>query len=610
MGVPAYVRDLVLIAILCVVLVFQLLFEPLSSAVLIGAAVLGCAPLIWRVLRAFADKEWISMDLLAGVALLFALLSRAWESAIFIEIMLAAARILDAYTSDRTEKNIRSLLQLRPTTAKVLRDNAMMRVAIADVRRDDIVEVGTGERVPVDGEVVSGTCAIDESSLTGESMPKDKREGDLVLASTLVQWGTIRFRATRIGTDTTIERVIALVAQARSQKPKTQTLGERFGKIYLVAIFVGAAALLAFTQDVLSVLAVVLVVCADDIAIAIPITYLNAIRTAASRGVLVKGSSYLEALGTIRTVVFDKTGTLTEGRLAVADVYAPTHTRIQLLKLAGIAAQHSTHPVSRAISAQVLAEHINTPVSDASHEIGGMGIAATHKGAEIVVGREQLMHDRKIGVPTIIRNYAARKTADGFSVVFVGYGTTVIGCIAFVDVVRESTTRALHELRALGITKIIMLTGDSEEVAASVAKELGVDAWHSKLLPQDKLTYIRELQASEPIAMIGDGVNDAAALSLAAVGISMGGLGSEGAIESSQIVLMRDDLTELPHAIALARKARAISIQDFWIWGLTNAFGLALVFTGIIGPVGAAVYNFLSDFLPLFNSLRARVSQK
>lgn len=585
-------------------------FHLTDQYIVIGAAIVGLLPVVWGVIQAFRERGWVSMDMLASVALTFSIIGGEWVSAIFVELMLAAARILDEMTRDRTEKSIRGLLRLRPETARVRTGNTLVTTPVESIRVGDVVVIGLGERIPVDGVMMEGSAAVDESSLTGESLPVHKEAGSRVLSSTLVQVGSVMMRTTHVGKDTTLERVIGLVQSARTQKPKTQTLGERFGAIYITVMFIGSALLLFVTHDVALVLAVVLVVCADDIAVAIPIAYLRAIYAAAHQGVIIKGGRYLEMLGQVRTVVFDKTGTLTTGVLTVDDIVPiEKHTVDEVLRYAAIAATRSTHPVSRAVVLHAQKQGRTDVFPVRIEERGGKGIIAYHAGETIVFGRKTLLDELKMQVPDAIIAHARTASDAGYSVSYVAVRERVIGYIAAADQVRANAAETIRQLRAMGIERVVMLTGDNPRVAAHIAAKLDVDVWHAELLPEDKVRIIAELQAREPIAMVGDGVNDAAALSRAGIGIAMGGLGSEGTIESAQIILMRDDLSTLPRIISLARKVRRISLQDFGIWGVTNSVGLALVFSGTIGPAGAAAYNFLTDFIPLTNSARATMTQ-
>ncbi|MBU6310482.1 cation-translocating P-type ATPase [Patescibacteria group bacterium] len=599
-----YQRDALIAALLSIVLIASFFIAaPLRDALLVGAALLGTAPVVYQAVRSVRAREWGSMELLASVALLFSLATSAWASAVFIALMLAAARILADLTRSQVESSIRSLLKLKPQTALIERGESLVTVPVDAVQVGEIVHVRISERVPVDGTVLRGEAAIDESTLTGESLPVDVREGSQVYSSTLVASGSLVLRATRVGKDTTLERVIALVEASRAQKPVAETMGERFGRIYLLVIFFGSAVLLGITHDTALVLAVVLVVCADDVAVAVPITYLRAIRAAARRGIIVKSARHLERFGSITTIVFDKTGTLTTGILRIASVVAPHGDRERVLREAARAAVHSRHPLSRAILDAVP----DTSVSPADvKEFGGRGIVVTDGADTIALGKEALFIELGIEIPENVRSAAVREAGLGRSVSFVSVTGAIIGALAAEDRVKDNASAVIEELRALGIVRTVLLTGDNERVGETVRATTGIDRAYANLLPEDKVRIISELEAEGPVAMVGDGINDAAALARSSVGIAMGGLGAEGTIESAELVVMRDNLDAIPYTLRLARSANRIARQDFYIWGATNAFGLALVAIGYIGPQGAALYNFLTDFLPLGNALRVR----
>lgn len=584
------------------------LLGAVDEPMLVAAAFGGTLPVLWRAGLAVREHEWASMDMLASVALVFSLLSAQWPSAVFIALMLAAARILDELTHDRTEKSIRGLLSLRPLTAKVERVGKIVVVPAGEVVVGDIVVADIGERIAVDGDIISGEATINEASLTGESLPVEKAVGAKAMSSTLVASGSIRIRTTKVGKDTTLERIIALVESSRDEKPKAQTLGEQFGKMYLITIFIASGGLYFFTHNLPLVLSVVLVVCADDVAIAIPLAYLRAIGSAASRGIIVKGGKHLEVLGQAKIVVFDKTGTLTEGKLSVADVVAVEGTiKDMVIETGALAARRSSHPVAHALVAYADAQKFPATFPDESEERGGQGIVARKDGARIVVGKTVFLKTLEIPIPPSLEEQANKESDKGRTVSYVAREGTVLGFFAVADTLKQNARESIKALKALGVNKVVMLTGDNERVAQAIAGEIGIDVIHANLMPEDKIAQVKLFQKEGVTVMVGDGVNDAAALAGADVGVAMGALGSEGAIESAEIVLMRDDLSTLADAMRLARSARRVSVEDFFIWGITNAAGLALVFGGIIGPSGAAAYNFISDFFPLANSLRVRV---
>lgn len=606
-----YIREGILFIFLLTVLLFSFtgIFKEYENTLLITTASIGIAPVFIKAVQAIIERNWASMDMLASLALVFSIINGEWISTIFIALMLSAARILGTLSESQTEKSLQGLLKLRPETVKLERNGKIVTVSPDNLVKGDIIIVDAGERIPVDGVIVSGQGSVDESSLTGESLPVEKNTEDHARSSTLVTSGSLRIKTECVGKDTLIERIIALVQSAETEKPAIETLGQKFGKMYLLGTFVVSTLLLLLTQDTALVLAVVLVVCADDIAIAIPLTYLRAIGSAAKQGIVIKGGRYLETLGKVDAIIFDKTGTLTSGKPRVVSI-APANniTDKQFVATAASAATRSSHPLSKALIEYAKEQKIAYESSSMSGEVvSGMGVSMSTPAGVVLFGRKDFLTTNNIAIPKTLEDQEVRESSRGYSVSYLAQNGQPLGLVSFGDSIKPEAKAVINELRELGIKHVIMLSGDNERAARTVAEELGLDAFYAGLYPEDKVTKLRELHEKYTIAMVGDGVNDAAALALAHVGIAMGGLGSDGAIESANIVLMKDNLTAIPQAVRLAHTAKSISVQDFYIWGFTNVFGLALVFIGIIGPTGAAVYNFVSDFFPLINSLRARI---
>ncbi len=599
--------EIVLSAALGVILLLHYLHH-LSDlpALIMYAALAGTVPVIVGAVLDLWRGEWASMDMLASIALIFSLADHEWGPAAFIALMLATARLLSLYTATRAEKSIDSLFKLRPESARIERAGAIEIVPLEKVVPGDTVLLDVGERIPVDGVVVSGEAAVDESSLTGESLPVDKEKDSQVFSSTLVSSGGLRVRTERVGKDTTLEKIIELVKSARAKRPAIETAAERFGKAYLVGMIALSASLLYLTRDIHLVLSVVLVVCADDVAVAIPLAFMGAIGSAAKRGVVVKGSAHLEALRRATTFVFDKTGTLTTGKLTVSGISCTKGCdEGELLSYSALASRGSKHPLSRAITAYANERGIPPLTPDESHSVGGKGAIATYQGSRILIGRRAFMRSEKIEIPEEIEKAIASYGDEGKSISLTAKDGKILGIIALHDEIRPEAKDSLMALRELGAKRLVMLTGDNEHVARVVARELSIDEFHAGLMPQDKVARIESFVKEGSVVMVGDGVNDAAALSAATVGIAMGAIGYDTAIESASIVLMTDDLERMVETVRLSRRVQHIATEDFWIWGATNALGLALVFLGFIGPAGAAAYNFISDFFPLGNSVRA-----
>lgn len=575
--------------------------------VLVVVSILGALPVIVSAVRDSLKKE-ISMDLLASVALIFSIVSGEWLGASFIALMIASARILKSVTEGQAERSLKSLFKLRPEKTKIIKDGNVVEVHSKDLKIGDTVVLGLGDRVPIDGKVVSGDFSVDEASLTGESVPVDKKVSSKVFSSTIVVSGGGHILVEKVGKDTTLEKIISLLETSTEQKPKFQTIGEKFGKIYLMGIFVVAFVVFFFTHNTKLVLSVILVICADDVAVAVPLAYLSAVRRAAKIGAIVKGSSYLEALGSVDVMIFDKTGTLTSGHMKVESVTNfSKYSEEELLSYAGSLLEESNHPVSKAIYSYAKEKKVNLKLADDEKEVLGMGIVGKVEGKQIVFGRKTFLLSQKVEINEKVKIEINKLETEGKSNSFIVIDGKLAGVVSLVDEVKKDAKKTIQNLKKLGVSKIIMLTGDNEKVAKRVAEEIGIDEFFAGLLPEQKVAHIKNfIDNKKTVAMVGDGVNDAASLRMATVGVAMGAIGYDTAIESSDIVLMKDDIYKIVEIMKLSRFTRSLSVQDFWIWGISNVVGLSLVFGGLIGPSGAAAYNFLSDFVPLGNSLRKK----
>ncbi len=572
---------------------------------LLLTAILGTLPVLYSAFKSLQTRR-ISVDLLASVALIFSLLAHEWLSAVFINLMLASARIFMSYNEARARKNIDGLLKLKPTKIKVERGGTVKEVSPSEVMIGDFVLVDLGERVPVDGEVVSGEADVNESSLTGESLPVAKKKGDKAWSSTLVESGHLTIRAEKVGTETTLEKIIKLVEGAQLEKPDIHTTAEKFASIYLIVVFAGAIILLFLGYNLKMILAIMLVVCADDVAVAVPLAFLTAVSYCAKNGAIIKGASYLEALGQVKVMFVDKTGTLTKGRLKVEKFECAGNSCADLASLAKTITEQSDHPISKAILEYLDGKHqaVDEEVKT-TREIPGKGVTAEIGKQKVLLGRPSFAEEFGFAVAPDLHKKILTEEEQGFNVTVIGAEGRIQGFFVLSDEVKPQLAKNIAELKMLGVEKIIMLTGDNERVAKRLADKLGVTHFYPNLLPEQKLAYIKkELNSKYKVAMVGDGVNDAAALSLADVGISMGSIGMDVAIESSDIVLMKDDFSQIARLIRVSKYTMKIANQDFLIWGISNVVGLALVFAGVLVPTSAALYNFLTDFLPLGNSVR------
>jgi heavy metal translocating P-type ATPase len=604
----AAVLDKILLGILAVLLLLNYgHFAPPSfiSNALAAASFLGLLPVAWSALKSIRMRK-VSVDLLASIALVVSLLTGEWASAAFINLMLTFARLFGAYTESKARRAIESLLKMRPEKVRVQRGDKVELVPVEEVVVNDLVVIETGDRIPVDGIVMEGQASIDQSSLTGESVPVNKAVNDKVFSSTLAEAGSLLVRAEKVGKDTTLEKIIALVESSQAEKPGIHTTADKFAARYIGIILIGSIVVYFVFHDLSLLLSLLLVVCADDLAVAVPMAFLAAIGYAAHRGVIVKGGAYLEGLTKVTTVITDKTGTITRGRLKLELVHPTVGVSPEeLLKCALAVESYSHHPMARAIIEYCGERNIPETHADDFKEYPGKGIGAQISGGEVLCGTLQFLGDHGIVVPGAELSRIVQQEESGFSVILVSFAGKYAGALSVADEIRPESVAAIARLKVLGIKNVVMLTGDNEKVAARVAREVGITEFHAGLLPEQKLAYVKAyIQKGERVAMLGDGVNDAAALALADVGVAMGAIGSDTAIEAADIALMHDDLNEIAETIELGRYTKKIAHQDFGIWAVSNAVGIALVSFGYIGPQGAAMYNFLTDFFPLFNSLR------
>jgi len=604
--------DIILVVLLVLILSSHYLnsfalFMPqsLNDALLMVFAGLGALPVIVSAFGSLKKKR-VSIDLLASIALLVSLIAHEWTSASFINLMLASARLFGQYTESRARGAIQSLLKLKPKTAKIEKNGAVIKIPIEQIKKGDLVVVELGERIPIDGVVEKGQASVDQSSLTGESIPMAKKEHDEVLSSSIVVQGNLLIKTEKIGKETALEKIIDLVEKSQVNKAKISNLSDKFTSWYIILTILGSLGVYFFSQNLNLVLAILLVTCADDIAIAIPMAFLAAIGHAAKRGIIIKGSNFIEILARLKVVVVDKTGTLTRGRLKVDEFLTFSGVKPdEALQYAGVISMLSNHPAAKAIVNYVRENHIVPPEPEKFEEYPGHGSLAKWQNGEILSGKLSFFREKNVKIMPEEVSEINKAKDKGLNVTLIALNGRMICFAALADELRPQTKDTIKELKQIGIEKIVMLTGDNEKIAKRVADQVGISEFHANLLPEDKTDYLKKyLGHKQMVAMIGDGVNDAAALSLADVGIAMGAIGSDAAIESADIALMKDDLSKVPECIRLAKFTLKVARQDFWIWGVLNAAGLLLVFSGFLIPAYAAAYNFLTDFLPLINSSR------
>ena len=578
----------------------------LDASLLIFISVAGLLPVIFNAIRSLMARH-LTIDLLASVALIFSLLAHEWRSAIFISLMLASVRLFTRYTASRAKRSIAELLKLRPTKVHLLvADGKSMEVGIEEVAVGDLILVESGERLAIDGVVQSGEASVDQSSLTGESSPVSKKTGDEVFSSTLNVGGSLIVKAVKVGADTAFAKILELVEKSQESKAPIASVTEKFTSWYILATLLGAAAVYYFTRSLGLSLSILLVTCADDLAVAIPLAFSAATAALAKRGIIVKGGIFIEGLNKVKVMVFDKTGTITEGRPQVMEIITfHDFPKEKFLALLGAAEQDSLHPTAKAVQDYIIQKNIQAPPITLVHEEPGFGIKGQVDGQELVAGKIKFLRDNGVKFSQMELGEIEEQKKKRRTLTALGIGEEALGFISFSDAIRPTAPATLEQIKNLGVQRLVMLTGDNEKIAAEVAGAVGINEVQANLLPQDKEDFLKGvLNQKYKVAMVGDGVNDAAALALADIGIAMGSIGSDAAIESADVVLAKDNLRGLVETMSLGRFTMKIINQDLWVWGAVNLFGLILVFGGFLNPSSAAAYNFLTDFLPLLNSLR------
>jgi len=572
---------------------------------LIIFSIIGLGPVILSALKALIKRQ-LTIDLLASIALIFSLLAHEWSSAVFISLMLASARLFARYTATRARNAISSLMKLRPTKAHLLVNGKVNEIDAADIRIGDLILIESGERSAIDGVVESGTASMDQSSLTGESLLIEKKTGDQIFSSTLNESGSIVVRAKKVGGETIFSKMVELVEKSQLNKAPIASTLNRFAQWYIIVTLVGAGLLYFFTKNLALVLSVLLVTCADDLSVALPLAFTAAIGAFAKKGIIVKGGEFLEGLTKLKTIIFDKTGTITEGKSKVEEVITfGGFQEENLLGIVGALEGESGHPNAKAIQKYVEGKNIKLPQVTKVHEEPGFGIKGMIDGKEILAGKTKFLKDNEVVFSDEESALIEEQKTKGRTITVLSVDKKAIGFVALMDAVRPSAAQVMRQLKNLGVEHLMMLTGDNEKIAADVAGRVGINEFKANLLPQDKIDFLKQaLDPKYKLAMVGDGVNDAASLALADVGIAMGAIGMDAAIEAADVVLMKDDLENIPEAIKTSQYVLKIIRQDILIWTVTNSVGLVLALIGVLGPAGAAAYNFLTDFLPLLNSLR------
>jgi P-type Cu+ transporter len=578
---------------------FDFLNERIPFLLGVVLVIAGGYPVFVNVIRATLRRQIISHTLMT-LGVVAALAVGQWVTAALVVVFMRIGDYVENFTTESARRAVKELTALAPQTARVERDGAETEIPVSEVHLAETVIVRPGEKIPVDGEVVGGQATVDQSAITGESMPVEASTGTHVYAATIPSLGSLRVRAERIGPDTTFGRVVKMVEEAEAHRADVQRLADKFSGWYLPIVTVIAALTFLISRDPLSTAAVLLVACSCSFALATPVAMLASVGASAKRGLLIKGGKYLELLARADVLLVDKTGTLTLGQPQVTDVISLNGvSRSEILSLAASVERYSEHPLAEAVRRLAGAENISLVEPQSFEALPGYGVRAVIDSHRIAIGNRRMIPSAAETPPT-----AAKLEEQGKTLLFMERDDELVGILAAADTLRAEVPSALKEVRSLGIHHIELLTGDNQRTASTLAQKLGVD-YRAHLLPEDKIEVVKEYQAKgHVVIMIGDGVNDAPALAQADVGIAMGAAGTDVAIEAAHIALMREDWNLVPEVLKIAQRTMRIVKLNLGFTTLYNLVGLSLAALGILPPVVAAAAQSLPDIGIMGNSAR------
>lgn len=620
-------RNLIRI-IVAAILMIVLHFAPVSGMVRFGLylvpyLIIGY-DILWKAFKGVKNRQPFDESLLMAIATLGAIILAVYEDgdyteAIGVMLFYQIGEWFQSYAVGKSRRNISELMDIRPDYANVERENGQLEAVDPDeVEVGTIIVVKPGEKIPIDGEVVEGSSTLNTSALTGESLPREVESGDEVISGCININGLLKIRTTKEFGESTVSKILDLVENASSRKSKAEDFISKFARVYTPAVVAAAIALalvppfvrmgfMGVPADwdvwIYRALTFLVISCPCALVISIPLSFFAGIGGASKAGVLVKGSNYLETLSKVKTVVFDKTGTLTKGVFQVTAAHPQEMSEKELLHLAAHVERYSTHPIAASLRAAYPNESDSCRV-EAVEEIAGEGIRAHVNGNVVCVGNSKMME--AVGAEW----YDCHRHAAG-TVIHVSINGRYAGHVIISDVVKETSKAAIAALKSVGVARTVMLTGDAKEVADAVAKELGIDQVRSELLPADKVQNVEELlmenKGNGNLAFVGDGINDAPVLTRADIGIAMGAMGSDAAIEAADVVLMDDDPMKISQAIRISRKCLAIVNQNTWfsigiklVVLLLGAVGIANMWFAIFADVGVMILAVLNAMRALF----------
>ncbi|MCG1009538.1 cation-translocating P-type ATPase [Salinicoccus sp. ID82-1] len=604
-----YKRTITFLSALLLALAFILYFtdhDAVRKFTLIIATVMAGLPIAMKAYQAIHMKAF-TIEVLVVIAVIGALFIGEYVESAVVTFLFLFGDHLEARTLEKTRSSLKDLVDMAPQEATVLRNGTSLMVPVGLVAEGDRVIVRSGGKVPVDGRIIIGQVALNEAAITGESVPVSKKPGDIVFSSTIVETGYMEMIAEKVGDDTTFAKIIELVEEAQESKTKTEKFLDRFADIYTPAVIVLSILVYILTRDLHLAITFLVIACPGALIIGAPVSSVAGIGNGAKNGVLIKGGEVMDRFSKVDTLVFDKTGTLTRGQPAVTDIKVfHAYNEQELLQWVAQAEMVSEHPLGQTIvkEAQDLGmaldqepEHVEV--------IKGNGLTAAMERRVLTIGNRNLMAAKNIVIPAEVEAYAVEREKAGNTAIFAAVGKEVAGIFSIADEIREDAVAALAQMRKSGIQRIIMLTGDNQHTAERVATSLGLDEFHAELLPEDKVSFVKQLkEQGHVVAMAGDGVNDAPAIAAADIGLAMGEGGTDISMETADIVLMADRLMQFSHAYSLSKATLRNMKQN-----TSFAVGIvAILLTGVLmGSVHLASGMFIHEasvLIVILNAMR------
>ena len=604
LGFGGMTRDIIFLIVSAVAIILSFAAPDVLPFDWAWIAIVLCGlPIVLEAVVALITEFDIKADVLVSLALIASIVIGEYDAAGIVAFIMQIGGFLEEVTVKRSRAGIERLVALTPRTARLVENGVERVVDAKDVPANALVRVLPGETIAVDGVIVSGSSAVDTSVMTGESLPVDVAVGDEVVSGSINQFGSIDIRATHIGEDSSFARMVRLVQSADAGKAKIVRTADAWATwIVVIALSISVLCYL-ITGEIIRSVTVLVVFCPCALVLATPTAIVAAIGNATKHGFLTRQGDALERLAKITHVAFDKTGTLTHGHPEVVEVFAEQGSREELYKLAARAERRSEHPLGQALVSCYAAEFGEAAEAAEDFELKlGRGVSAQIDGETVLVGNEEMMHEAGISVPPSCLAAAQAHAEQGHTTVFVSKDGVVVGYVALADTVREDSASAVSNLKEIGI-KPVLLTGDNEHAANAIASSLGISEVHANCLPADKLSYIEKTERNNQyVCMVGDGVNDAPALRRSFVGVAMGGVGSDIAVDASDIALVNDSVGELRHLIQLSRHTiRTIKVNLTFAMGI-NILATLLAVLGLLGPVAGALVHNVGSVIVILNS--------